>query len=768
VVRARDLRLENFCPTGITGHIFVLGLVSLTALTQANDTNLPADTQMHVKNCRHQQARDPRAAALTCQQAFEALSTEAMPELRMEMILRQSDAELALGELDKAQQSLELAGRISLTTEQWMLRYRLLRRQALLATQSNQHAKAKQDFQAAFLLAEQHQDQKLLAFSYNDLGLVARRQGDLRAAIAHFTEASKYMRQTENPDLAPTLSNLGDLYKDTGQYIDAENRYQEAFALFQAQQKPLEIAHTYERFALLAELRGETQAADAQLAKSYQQFADAGSDMSALRIRGDQLRVAIDRNDLEAANALARSLEARAAAAMPLRLVLQLARLSRLQNKAAASLDSLLTTVAQMDVEDRNRASFEQEIAEHYAALKQQAQANVYWRRALATDRAQSRRSFNQDASELRVALEVEENQRVSAQAALRTANAETQVRQANQQLRVLVASVFAAVMLLWFWLRLQKQRRLQRVTEAERAEAQAQLRYQRAEHELHIQTNLYANLLHQMDQPIALLDQGMRLQACTPSFARVFEQGMQTLTGSAMDQLLDRASFADLQNACATLDESDQEPPQVKHQLRLRSITSALSQADSAESEHDFELQTMPGQSGFLLRLNPPKLASAPTARSESSVLIEPSVPGELIDINSTERVQLPAPDSYDTNDFWLLPARRESLVEIMLIALASFERATGKTRIELAERSKLWRVTNDDGRLRVRAMDRYFSVKRMPRQPRWREVLRTGYYVLSNCKMDAKSRADLEQPIETLRQQLRDAALLGALEQS
>ncbi len=740
--------LDVFCTQQRSARAIWLGIVLCAATTAicADVTSLPEDLQALVKRCQRNQVQDPRAGIVDCQQAYQALSSYSQPLLRMEMILRQSDSELSIGHLDKAAKSLELASQVSLTTEQWQYRYRMLRRRGYLALQTNQLTQAKLHYQAALAIAEQHRDQKFLAFSHNDLGLTARRQGDLRGAIAGYTAALHYHRLIKSPDLAPTLSNLGDLYTDTQQYADAENRYQEAFELFKAQRQPLEVAHSYERFALLAQWQGQDQRADAQLALAYQQFVDAGSDASALRIRGDQLRLALDRNDLSTASALVQSTVLKPSVQTPLRLVLQLARLSRLQGQAATSLDSLLTTISKLDAEDRNRASFEQEIAEHFAAMNRNAEALVYWRRALVTDREQSLRSFNQDASALRVALEVEENQRVTAEARLRSTLAANKLRQASLQLRWLIASALGAIVLMLLWLRMQKQRRLRLTAEADRTIAQAQLRYQRAEHELQAQSNRYASILQHISTPLAVLDANLELQACTPSFASALGLHMQTLVGRTLDQLVDSTGFAQLQRHIAAIEDADQGDVEIPKHHRMQLRHSSI--------DMDLAMQALGGQSGFVL-----SIVTSASVASELNAEVPKSPSSAPTDPELVAATQ----DSKEANDFWLLTHRRESLVEIMLLALAAFERATGKTRIELAARSKLWSVTNDDGRLRVRAMDRYFSIQRMPRQPRWREVLRTGYYVLSNCQMEDRTRNALERHIEALREQLHDAALLG-----
>jgi hypothetical protein len=102
-----------------------------------------------------------------------------------------------------------------------------------------------------------------------------------------------------------------------------------------------------------------------------------------------------------------------------------------------------------------------------------------------------------------------------------------------------------------------------------------------------------------------------------------------------------------------------------------------------------------------------------------------------------------------------------REALVELMLASIDAWQRATGKNRIELADRSRIWRVTIDDGRLRARAMERYLTLAKLPAQPRWRDVLRTAYFVLSECTLPEDERTRIEGQVRELTEMSRRRAL-------
>jgi hypothetical protein len=67
------------------------------------------------------------------------------------------------------------------------------------------------------------------------------------------------------------------------------------------------------------------------------------------------------------------------------------------------------------------------------------------------------------------------------------------------------------------------------------------------------------------------------------------------------------------------------------------------------------------------------------------------------------------------------------------------------------------------DDGRLRARSMERYLAVSKLPDNPRWRDVLRSAYYVLGQCEqMPAQAREELQQRIDTVLAYTRREALV------
>lgn len=102
-----------------------------------------------------------------------------------------------------------------------------------------------------------------------------------------------------------------------------------------------------------------------------------------------------------------------------------------------------------------------------------------------------------------------------------------------------------------------------------------------------------------------------------------------------------------------------------------------------------------------------------------------------------------------------------RQQLVTLMRSALHTWEVTTQKSKIELAEESNIWAVSIDDGRLRTRTFDRYLRLEQLPKIPRWREVVRTAYFVLSNPSIEPETRASLEAELEKTKDILKKAAI-------
>lgn len=100
-----------------------------------------------------------------------------------------------------------------------------------------------------------------------------------------------------------------------------------------------------------------------------------------------------------------------------------------------------------------------------------------------------------------------------------------------------------------------------------------------------------------------------------------------------------------------------------------------------------------------------------------------------------------------------------RRCLVDVMTLALDYWQKAKRKGKIELAEESGLWRVYMDRSSLQTRTLDKYLLVETLPRNPRWRDVVRTAEYVLRHCGEPQGERETLSAALGRLKQHLKQA---------
>ena len=102
-----------------------------------------------------------------------------------------------------------------------------------------------------------------------------------------------------------------------------------------------------------------------------------------------------------------------------------------------------------------------------------------------------------------------------------------------------------------------------------------------------------------------------------------------------------------------------------------------------------------------------------------------------------------------------------REALVKLMQDCHFYWQKVTGESIIDLAEKSRIWSVSVDNGRLRTRSMNRYLSIDKLPSNPRWRQVARTAYFVLSKVSGDAEAKEALEKSVARLQDMVEAKAL-------
>lgn len=674
-----------------------------------------ADTRLDT--CRSLRHSEPQRALQACEAA--ALSTEA--EVAFEAAMHVADLASQLGEPSRARAALEGAvGRLGEVADP-LAAHRLGRRRGLLAYREGRSLEALPRFLEALAIARGSADAQAMAASENDLGVVYRHLGNHAAALGHFEASLRLREAAGQDDLGALLANIGALYLELDDGARAGDYLQRAREAHRAQGRTLLAFRTQEDLARLAQRRGDLARARALLDEAWSHYRDSDTPR-------DQLRLSLLRAELEAGasdgEAAARWLQgARGLATEPggdeqlqvewLQAGLALRSGARAALASAdAALSRARTDAGEAAAELQLRALARQ--AELAEALGQTQQALNLLKQQHERELALEASRHGQRFDELRIRFEVErlevERDRLAAESARR----KSELERGRLQTLIVAGAGLLGLLLLALWMR-SRQR-------AQRRELELRVRESRTAAEaLRSDLRSMAGLLDRQGSAALVFDAAGRVRAASAAAAELLGHRREALQGRELGELLgaDAAQWAQ-----------------------------GLIEADSLDSgEPGGELGTLSlAAGGGRIELRCERLA----LEEELGVLglqglqAEPAAaPASVIHEPGEQREQF-----------------RRQLVALMQLSLEAWERATRRNRIDLAQASGIWRITVDDGRLRVRAMDRYLGLDSLPERPRWREVLRTAYYVLAEVPLDSAHRRALESGVESLLQLSREAA--------
>ncbi|MDD8060535.1 MULTISPECIES: tetratricopeptide repeat protein [Shewanella] len=117
--------------------------------------------------------------------------------------------------------------------------------------------------------------------------------------------------------------------------------------------------------------------------------------------------------------------------------------------------------------------------------------------------------------------------------------------------------------------------------------------------------------------------------------------------------------------------------------------------------------------------------------------------------------------PDTSPQSPSELTASFAELLVTTMLDCINIWEKSTKTNKVELADRSQIWTISIDSGRLRTRSLDKYLHVKKLPDNPRWRNVVKTCHFILSECNLSNDDRTLLTSHLDRIMQVIKSESL-------
>lgn len=703
-----------------------LGLCCALILLVANGTSIAGNT---VSGCPDDRTARTLPDAALCVQHVGLSPSETARGARVEALFAHAKDRLDAGRFEAAEQALDCAdaniGEGGDGDER--LRYELTRRRGILEFRRERIAQALERFECAATLSRGLGDRGAEARDLNNVGAALRRLGDFRGALRNMT-VSLGIQRTQGEVAASVLNNIADVYRELREPDTAMRYYRDALAANRAKGDAIEAAHVQETMAELALDGGETRQALAWLQEALAVYREKGRRVYELRVHDGLIRAALALGDVPQARRWSSSALALADAwklPLPSALQLQMARTTRLEGNAAAAAARLREALASAASGDPVRVPLLEELARLQESTGDAVAANATLRRANAEATALVRAQHDRQLDWLRIRFETAEQQRTIAQLESENRLRKAQLRQRTLLLWLVLVSGVAAA--LGVWLLLQRRRQRERLREAARRVRHEEklARYRREADALAEDRNLLQTLLDSREDAVCLLDaEGQVLVANRAGRLRLGGADDAEPVGQAVSAFAAEADRPALQSALERME-------------------------DSA------------GQRvAFVAQHGGPLLAT-----------LEPWTGGDgLVVLALQERGSDAAADTgqaAEQEEGAAAPAMRDAfrrtLVELMLAVIDAWERATGTGRLELAERSRIWRVNIDDGRLRARAMERYLAVSKLPRNPRWRDVLRSAYFVLAHCDgLPADTRAALQSRVDAVLAYTRRDALV------
>ncbi|MFD1296583.1 tetratricopeptide repeat protein [Lysobacter gummosus] len=617
------------------------------------------------------------------------------------------------------------------------IEHELLRRRGVLDYRRECPAQALEKFKRALKLAERNEDRPAQSKTWNNIGSALRRLGDYRGALQALMTSLELQRGLPQAEAGKTLNNIADIYRDLGENANAIRHYDQARAEFLRDGNKAEAGHVLSSLGVLALNNGELQRGESLLTQARDELVQAGDKKYLMRTYSELGRAAIERGDVAAAKRWTDSGLAIAAqdakTIVPAPLQLQAARGDRLRGQARAAQQRMSQALNALAVQDSDRPDLLAELARDFEALGEWPQAMAALRESEDAARALREARYDREMKWMQLRFETAERDRTIAALATQNQVRALSLKQRTLALWLTVVSALAALLgLTVFFLRRQHRARVAEAARQARLAEEVDY-YRRAAAELGVDRARLQAALDSRDDAVLVLDAGGQVLAANRSAGELLQPSQAApLAGRAFGELLDEPDALRFAQALEHLDESS--APQ-GFDFRLGAQAEPL-RAQLSESGQ--------GEGLIVLGLKSSAAHDAATTAGENA---------------GADPLGVEAPAMADEE---LRLSFRRALVELMLAVVEAWERSTGQGRLELAEKSRIWRVTVDDGRLRARAMERYLSLSKLPRQPRWRDVLRSGYYVLAECALEEPVRDELQRHVDAVLAYTRRHALV------
>ncbi len=645
-----------------------------------------------------------------------------------------SDAEgrIADGRFDAAEQSLDCAEAVIGDEGDAALRYELVRRRGIVEYRQERIPQALARFECALQLSSANKDRTAIARDLKNVGTALRRLGDYRGALRILT-ASLEMQRANGSVGGAVLNNIADVYRELDEPINAMRFYRESIEVFRLGENPIEAAHVLESMGVLALDLGKDDEATRWLEEALQVYRAGKHRAYELRIYGELVRASLGQGDIVQArqwSASATAIASEHRLSMPASLQLQIARTERLSGDVDAASARIRDALLRLADGDALRGSLREELAAIQEAAGDRAAAITTLRLANVDALASARAQGDQQLGWLRTRFETAERDRTIA--VLETDNRLRRSALRQRTLWFWLAFAVALAAAIAAWALLQYRRHRDRIREeGQRIRHEEELtRYRREADALTEDHSRLQTLLDTRTGAVCLLDADGQVLAANRAACQLLGVIDNTMTGRTIADSLAVVDYTQLSSALEKMQDS------AAQSLNLATVDNTPLTARLFQWELG---------DGLIVMELAERIAQPSSAHTSDTV-----------------PAQLAAAAGDAASDAQMRDEFRRTLVELMLALVDIWECNTGSNRLELAEKSRIWRVNIDDGRLRARAMERYLAVSKLPQNPRWRDVLRSAYFVLSQCAMESPTREELQRRVDAVLAYTRRDALV------
>ncbi len=622
----------------------------------------------------------------------------------------------------------------------------------------HQYSQAQQQFQKALLLATNQADLYKVSQSHNDLGIIYKLQSRYTDALKAYSESLKIKQSLGlTTEAASTLYNIGNVYILIDDHPSAFEYHQQALQIYSDlpqddEQTQERVIHIKDQIARSLAAMGNTDLAityltelidsTAGLPHSNEWSFESRCNLAELYLTSNQPEQALSILQQTTVNPQISDSQKAVQLEIYARTHFSLGSMQLAEDYASKGL-----RLTEQSNDQEQATKFLALLAVITESNQQYQVALEHQKKYIAYQEAYLKERYDSQIKYLQNDIELQQKQ----QQLLVLENNNMMQKHTIEQRNYLIgfaALIGLALLLFILWYIKKKSIERKHLMAAINMHKRELLDMQQE------QNRTLNNMLGPLDEALICINQSNRIIYVNQSFA--------TLLGEPIQQLHEQklaAILPDLSAALASypMGKDDLLASDQQHQLQLSNpklqANVWLSQLHNFEdllilSFQDQQHQEPSKTSQFITQANKyQELINKLSHTHYSSEVISQEMLQQL-----DSQLKPITANSTDANNHY-----RQALVNLMYANLEIWRAATNGDRISLAEQSGAWKVTIDDGRLRTRAMDRYLSLKLLPKVPRWRPIVKTSHYILSSCDLTDKQRKQLNTLLDEVTNSLK-----------